>query len=446
MIGYVGSTGLHHRPAPALRGARQRRPVQPAGLVRRGEVARSAADRPQRAVDGAGESRRATVDSPACPVPPPARGPLLAAGVLGAVVVAYAGGVVTGVAGSRDADARRRASSTRPLTGSPTHAARDGRPRRAGAGRGRGHAQGAGRPVVDVPPPGRLRGVHRHPRGPLLRRGAVGPPGLRRGAAGRQRAVRLARRGRWAAGRRRADRGRRRDGRGPRPLPRWCGRCAGTRARRWPSRVRRATGARGRHADPRDAGRRRRLGGRAQGGRRACCGSRRSPAGWARQVRAALAAADPATYRTGVVLDLRANPGGLLDEAVDVAGAFLDGGPVVSYETPRPARPHPAVVRRGRHVDGRWSSGGRRHRQCRRGGRRGAAGPQPRGRRRRAHLRQGLGAGAVAAVRRVGPRAHGRPLPHAQRPRHRRGRRRARCGGRCHGVAAAPPSGAPSRC
>ncbi len=35
---------------------------------------------------------------------------------------------------------------------------------------------------------------------------------------------------------------------------------------------------------------------------------------------------------TGVVLDLRANPGGLLTEAVEVAGAFLDGGPVVSYE------------------------------------------------------------------------------------------------------------------
>ena len=33
-----------------------------------------------------------------------------------------------------------------------------------------------------------------------------------------------------------------------------------------------------------------------------------------------------------VVLDLRGNPGGLLDEAVEVASAFLDGGPVVSYE------------------------------------------------------------------------------------------------------------------
>ena len=34
----------------------------------------------------------------------------------------------------------------------------------------------------------------------------------------------------------------------------------------------------------------------------------------------------------GLVLDLRDNPGGLLDEAVETASAFLDGGPVVSYE------------------------------------------------------------------------------------------------------------------
>jgi carboxyl-terminal processing protease len=33
----------------------------------------------------------------------------------------------------------------------------------------------------------------------------------------------------------------------------------------------------------------------------------------------------------GIVLDLRGNPGGLLAEGVEVASAFLDGGPVVSY-------------------------------------------------------------------------------------------------------------------
>ena len=34
----------------------------------------------------------------------------------------------------------------------------------------------------------------------------------------------------------------------------------------------------------------------------------------------------------GLVLDLRDDPGGLLDEAVETASAFLDGGPVVSYQ------------------------------------------------------------------------------------------------------------------
>jgi carboxyl-terminal processing protease len=34
----------------------------------------------------------------------------------------------------------------------------------------------------------------------------------------------------------------------------------------------------------------------------------------------------------GIVLDLRDDPGGLVDEAVETASAFLDGGPVVSYQ------------------------------------------------------------------------------------------------------------------
>jgi len=42
------------------------------------------------------------------------------------------------------------------------------------------------------------------------------------------------------------------------------------------------------------------------------------------------------------VLDLRGNPGGLLDEAVEAASAFLDGGPVVSYQR----RGQPAQVLR----------------------------------------------------------------------------------------------------
>jgi len=53
--------------------------------------------------------------------------------------------------------------------------------------------------------------------------------------------------------------------------------------------------------------------------------------GVGQQVRAAMLA-DPAAHAGGVVLDLREDPGGLVDEAVQVAGAFLDGGPVVSYQ------------------------------------------------------------------------------------------------------------------
>ena len=41
---------------------------------------------------------------------------------------------------------------------------------------------------------------------------------------------------------------------------------------------------------------------------------------------------DPYAHAGGVILDLRGNPGGLLDEAVEVSSVFLDGGPVVSYE------------------------------------------------------------------------------------------------------------------
>ncbi len=41
---------------------------------------------------------------------------------------------------------------------------------------------------------------------------------------------------------------------------------------------------------------------------------------------------DAAGHVGGVILDLRGNSGGLLDEAVDAASVFLDGGPVVSYE------------------------------------------------------------------------------------------------------------------
>jgi carboxyl-terminal processing protease len=49
-------------------------------------------------------------------------------------------------------------------------------------------------------------------------------------------------------------------------------------------------------------------------------------------MRAALAASG--SERSGVILDLRGNPGGLLVEATDVAGAFLNGGVVVEFHRP----------------------------------------------------------------------------------------------------------------
>lgn len=68
--------------------------------------------------------------------------------------------------------------------------------------------------------------------------------------------------------------------------------------------------------------------------------------GVGRDVARAMATTELAHRPTGVVLDLRDNPGGLLDEAVAVASVFLDGGPVVSYER-RGARPRTLDAFRG---------------------------------------------------------------------------------------------------
>ena len=59
--------------------------------------------------------------------------------------------------------------------------------------------------------------------------------------------------------------------------------------------------------------------------------------GTGRQVRAAVTALQR-RHATGIVLDLRGNPGGLLSESVETASAFLRGGRVVTY-TRRDGRP-----------------------------------------------------------------------------------------------------------
>ncbi|MFF5258567.1 S41 family peptidase [Actinomadura viridis] len=53
--------------------------------------------------------------------------------------------------------------------------------------------------------------------------------------------------------------------------------------------------------------------------------------GVGREVRRAVTG-DPRRGAGGILLDLRGNPGGLLEEAVGATSAFLDGGPVASYE------------------------------------------------------------------------------------------------------------------
>lgn len=54
----------------------------------------------------------------------------------------------------------------------------------------------------------------------------------------------------------------------------------------------------------------------------------------------------------GIVLDLRNNPGGLLDQAIEVSSAFLDGGEVVSTRGRRPEQVQRYNARRGDELAG----------------------------------------------------------------------------------------------
>jgi len=56
---------------------------------------------------------------------------------------------------------------------------------------------------------------------------------------------------------------------------------------------------------------------------------------------------DTAGHLRGVVLDLRRNPGGLLDQAIEVSDAFLDGGEVVSTRGRQPEDVQRYNARRG---------------------------------------------------------------------------------------------------
>jgi carboxyl-terminal processing protease len=117
-----------------------------------------------------------------------------------------------------------------------------------------------------------------------------------------------------------------------------------------------------------------------------------------------------------VVLDLRGNPGGLLDQGVSVADLFLDPGqPIVRIEGRTPETRH--VLRRRGAAALAAASGGaprqRRQRERRGDRRRRAAGPRPRPRARPADVRQGERAERRPAARRLGAQAHHGALVHA---------------------------------
>ncbi len=142
----------------------------------------------------------------------------------------------------------------------------------------------------------------------------------------------------------------------------------------------------------------------------------------------------------GLVLDLRNNPGGVLDAAVEVSDFFLERGTIVSAEG-RSAESRFRMEAmdgrpRARHADRRARERG----LGLRGGdrRRRAARQRPRAPVRPEDLRQGLGADGAAARGRAGAEAHHLALLHALRRLDPRARHRAGRGAAAAGARAAP--------
>ena len=124
---------------------------------------------------------------------------------------------------------------------------------------------------------------------------------------------------------------------------------------------------------------------------------------------------------TAYILDIRDNPGGLLDQAFAVSNLFLKKGQLVVYTRGRTRRDESNYITE---EESPWSErpargadlASQRERERDRGG--GAAGPRPRAHRRRDHVRQGARADDHAAAQRARLRArpHHGALLHAVGP------------------------------
>ena len=128
----------------------------------------------------------------------------------------------------------------------------------------------------------------------------------------------------------------------------------------------------------------------------------------------------PAEQLKGFVLDLRGNPGGLLDQAVLVSDAFLDRGRDRLDARP-PRRRSAALQRAGRRPHQRQAAHRASQRRLRLGvgnRRRRAAGPSPRDAARHALVRQGIGADDHPDRPLRRDQADDRALLHAVRPLH----------------------------
>ena len=149
---------------------------------------------------------------------------------------------------------------------------------------------------------------------------------------------------------------------------------------------------------------------------------------WMRRSPEACAATAQRRALRGLVLDLRGNPGGVLESAVSVADAFLEDGLIVRADGRTPE------ARFEMDAYGRRPARGPAHRRAGRrrlgvglGDRRGrAARPRSRHADGRAHVRQGLGADGDPAARRPGAEADDVALFHAVGHLDPRARPRAR--------------------